>query len=90
MDQVKNPKNKIYFIICLLVYAFGEKSHKAKTPRFSFKQKIIHADYLYFLYFTFLIWGYTNYKLPIPLLTKDSKGKKNINILDLELYLFLI
>lgn len=68
-------KIKDILIGCLLGDASGEKSRQAKTPLFSFKQGIIHADYLYFLYFSFLNWGYTSSNVPIPLLTKDSKGK---------------
>ena len=36
----------------------GELHTNGVTPCFHFKQSIIHADYIYFLYFTFLFWGY--------------------------------
>jgi hypothetical protein len=62
---------------CLLGDASGEKLRYAKTPIFSFKQGIVHADYLYFLYYKFTFWGYTCSNVPIPMITKDSKGKNH-------------
>lgn len=52
----------------------GELSKNAVTPIFHFKQSIKHSDYIYFLYFTFVFWGYTSSKSPIPKNTLDSKG----------------
>jgi len=63
---------------CLLGDASGELATKAKTPCFAFKQGMIHADYLYFLYFIFTNWGYTSSNAPIPFATKDGKGNTHL------------
>lgn len=74
----KVPK-KIQDILigCLLGDAYGEKTSKAITSYFVFRQGMIHAEYLYFLYFTFAFWGYTSSNVPIPQLTKDGKGNSH-------------
>lgn len=56
----------------LLGDASGELQAKGKTPTICFKQSIIHANYLYFLYFIFLFLGYTSSNVTIPRYTKDS------------------
>lgn len=38
----------------------GEKGLYAQTPMFHFKQSIIHKNYIFFLYYIFLHWGYIN------------------------------
>lgn len=63
---------------CLLGDASGELVPKAKTPCFAFKQGMIHADYLYFLYFIFTNWGYTSSNAPIPFATNDGKGNTHL------------
>jgi hypothetical protein len=67
-------KIKDILIGCLLGDASGQLLIKGKTPYFEFKQGMVHADYLYFLYFIFANWGYTSSNVPLPKYTKDSKG----------------
>lgn len=63
---------------CLLGDAYGEKQASGLTPNFAFRQGMVHANYLYFLYFTFANWGYTSSNAPIPALTKDGKGNTHL------------
>lgn len=39
---------------------------------------MVHANYLYYLYFIFTSWGYTSSNVPLPKETKDSKGTVHI------------
>lgn len=42
---------------------------------------MIHADYLYFLYFIFTNWGYTSSNVPIPFSASPSQdGKGNTHL----------
>lgn len=65
---------------CLLGDASGELGAKGKTPCFAFKQGMVHANYLYFLYFVFSNWGFTaqGTSVPIPFSTKDNKGNLHL------------
>jgi hypothetical protein len=72
------PKIQDILIGCLLGDASWELGPKGKTPCFSFKQGMIHADYLYFLYFLFTNWGYTNSNVPIPFSSQDGKGNTQL------------
>lgn len=58
----------------LLGDAYGEKMKKGVTPYFQFKQSFIHANYLYYLYFTLAFLGYSSNNVPLPKKTSDSKG----------------
>jgi len=60
---------------CLLGDCGGKMAKKAKNPCFAFKQSVKHIDYIYFIYFIFLHWGYAQpYAVPIIRKTTDSKG----------------
>jgi LAGLIDADG DNA endonuclease family len=51
---------------------------KSINPCFSFKQSVKHIDYLFYIFFIFLHWGYTqSHSIPLIKYTKDSKGNKH-------------
>lgn len=53
----------------------GDLQKKGKNPCFVFKQSVIHIDYLFYIYFIFLSWGYVQpFATPIVRKTKDSHG----------------
>lgn len=69
------PQKILDFLIGgLLGDASGELYSTSKTPIFSFKQSVKHAEYLYYLYLIFLYWGYTSLNVPLPTKTKDGAG----------------
>lgn len=46
-----------------------------KNPCFVFKQSVIHIDYLFYIYFIFLHWGYVlPFTTPVVINTKDYQG----------------
>ena len=53
----------------------GELQKKGINPCFSFKQSVKHKNYLFYIYFIFLHWGYAQpFAVPIIRKTKDSRG----------------
>jgi hypothetical protein len=44
---------------------------------FEFKQSMIHSSYLFYMYFIFLHWGYSNLPFPIPYYIGDGKGGRH-------------
>jgi len=74
MDKVPEKIQDI-LIGCLLGDCGGEMGKGAKNPCFAFKQSVKHINYLYFLYFIFLHWGYVQpYVVPVIRTTSDSHG----------------
>ena len=61
----------------LLGDCHGSIPHGGSNPVFEFKQSMIHSSYLFYMYFIFLHWGYSNLSFPIPYYTGDSKGGRH-------------
>lgn len=61
----------------LLGDCHGTIPFKGINPVFEFKQSTIHSAYLFYMYFIFLHWGYSNLSFPIVYFTGDSAGNKH-------------
>jgi ubiquinol-cytochrome c reductase cytochrome b subunit len=62
----------------LLGDSSGEMIKAAKNPCFAFKQWVKHIDYILYIYFILLYWGYVQpFAFPKVKWTKDSKGNKH-------------
>jgi hypothetical protein len=60
---------------CLLGDAHASKYGKnLGNTRIEFKQGVIHAPYLFFIYFQLLFWGFVTAFTPVPKSTSDGKG----------------
>jgi len=61
----------------LLGDAFGSIPTGGVNPVFEIKQSTIHSEYLFYMYFIFLHWGYSNLSFPIPYWTGDGNGNSH-------------
>jgi ubiquinol-cytochrome c reductase cytochrome b subunit len=60
---------------CLLGDCGGEMQKNGINPCFAFKQSIIHIDYIFYLYFIFLHWGYVQpFAIPLIRNTRNTRG----------------
>lgn len=74
-NEIIPEKIRDILIGSLLGDCGGEMVKKAKYPVFAFKQSVKHIDYLFYLYFIFLHWGYAHsFSVPKIRKSKDSKG----------------
>jgi len=79
-SEDENIPEKIQYILIgsLLGDCSGEMQKNGKYPTFAFKQSIKHMDYLFYIYFIFLHWGYAHsFTVPKIKNTKDSRGNKH-------------
>jgi ubiquinol-cytochrome c reductase cytochrome b subunit len=76
--KVLPQKVQDIFIGILLGDAYAERRTQRGNTRIQFKQSIKHADYLYWIYFQLLFWGYVSPKIPVPRKTGDNKGNSHL------------